>query len=633
MSRGGFGDAGVSWPARPLQAKTDSASCRPATFVVGLLLILGLVAAPSVATADGRVALVVGNSAYAAIGELPNPGNDAADVGAALGRLGFAVTTVRDADRAGFNEALRAFTRESVGADVALVFYAGHGLEMDGVNYLVPVDAQLERDTDVRYETVALDDVLAAVEGAALRVVILDACRNNPLARSMTRTSATRSVSRGSFGELDEGLLGNETLVAYAAAAGTTAADGTGRNSPYTAALLAYLEEPLELSSLFRRVRGQVLEATAERQRPHEYGSLLGEHYLSGASGVAPVTVAAVDGATSAARVQQETVFWQSIADSEKPADFEAYLRQFPEGTYQELATNRATALRAAAADLPVVAVDLPVVTESASELSEVAAESASDPPVVAESPTAPLAQQWQGGEFALLVEKRLPGLLDKPTAETVPVSVEPDPPASEASSAVVDLDPSFPKPGTVLRDCADCPELIVVPSGAFSMGSTQGQLDEQPLHEVRLNMFALGRYEVTRSEYQAFVMATGYTNDGCNVVDDDGSLKRDARASWEAPGFQQEDRHPVVCVSWEDGQAYTQWLSSQTGEQYRLPSEAEWEYGLRASTVTRRYWAAGSGTQCDFANGGDRARWCDTCVVGHCRSSTVPTVWPIRRR
>ena len=574
MSRGGFGDAGASWPARPVQERTDSASCRPATFVVGLLLILGLVAAPSVATADGRVALVIGNSAYAAIGELPNPGNDAADVGAALGRLGFAVTTVRDADQARFNEALQAFTRESVGADVALVFYAGHGLEMDGVNYLVPVDAQLERDSDVRFETVALDDVLAAVEEAALGVVILDACRNNPLARSMIRTSATRSVSRG-FGELDDGLLGNETLVAYAAAAGTTAADGTGRNSPYTAALLAHLEEPLELLALFRQVRRQVLQATDLRQRPHEYQSLLSEHYLRGASGAAPaVTVAAVDGATSEARVQQETVFWQSIADSEESADFEAYLRQFPEGTYRALATNRATALRAAAVDLQVVA------------------ESASDPPLVAaESPSA------------------------------VPVSVEPDPPASEASSAVVDLAPSFPKPGMVLRDCADCPELIVVPSGAFSMGSTQGQLDEQPLHEVRLSMFALGRYEVTRSEYQAFVMATGYTNDGCNVVRDDGSLKRDARASWRAPGFQQEDRHPVVCVSWEDGQAYTQWLSSETGEQYRLPSEAEWEYGLRASTVTRRYWAAGSGTQCDFANGGDRA------LVRHLRGWPLPVV------
>ena len=137
-----------------------------------------------------------------------------------------------------------------MGADVALVFYAGHGLEMDGVNYLVPVDARLERDTDVRFETVALDDVLAATAGASLRMVILDACRNNPLARSMQRTVARRSVSGGSFGDLNEDLLGDETLVAYAAAAGTTAADGRGRNSPYTSALLAYLEEPLELSGV-----------------------------------------------------------------------------------------------------------------------------------------------------------------------------------------------------------------------------------------------------------------------------------------------------------------------------------------------------------------------------------------------
>ncbi len=351
MSHTGLGNVGVPRRFRPLQRRTDAASWRPVTFVVSLLLALGLTASPSVAAAAGRVALVVGNSTYAAIGELPNPGNDAADVGAALGRLGFVVTTVRDADRAGLTEALRAFTRESVGADVALVFYAGHGLEMDGVNYLVPVDAQLEQDTDVRYETVSLDDVLAAVEGAALRVVILDACRNNPLARSMTRTIATRSVSRGSFGELNEDLLGDETLVAYAAAAGTTAADGTGRNSPYTAALLGYLEEPLELSALFRRVRGQVLKATDGRQRPHEYGSLLSEHFLGGASGPAPVAVA--DAAPSAALVQQETVFWQSIADSEELADFEAYLRQFPTGVYAGLARNRVASLRASASDPP----------------------------------------------------------------------------------------------------------------------------------------------------------------------------------------------------------------------------------------------------------------------------------------
>ena len=214
------------------------------------------------------------------------------------------------------------------------------------MDYLVPVDARLERDTDVRFEAVALDDVLASVEGAALRVVILDACRNNSLARSMQLTSASRSVSRGRFGELNEDLLGAETLVAYAAAAGTTAADGTGRNSPYTAALLSYLEQPLELSALFRRVRGQVLDATSGAQRPHEYGSLRGEHYLGGASG--PGTVTVVDSVSSPALAQQETVFWESIRDSANPAEFEAYLRQFPAGVFRALATVRLPALRGA---------------------------------------------------------------------------------------------------------------------------------------------------------------------------------------------------------------------------------------------------------------------------------------------
>ena len=193
---------------------------------------------PAVVLADGRVALVVGNSTYAHIGRLPNPDNDARDMSAALRRLGFEVTTELDADRVELTEALRAFTRRSAGADIALVFYAGHGIEMDGVNYLVPVDARLERDVDVRFETVTVDDLLVSTSGALLRLVVLDACRNNPLARSMQRTAAFRSVSGGSFADLNEDLPGDETLVAYAAAAGTTAADGRGRNSPYTAALL-----------------------------------------------------------------------------------------------------------------------------------------------------------------------------------------------------------------------------------------------------------------------------------------------------------------------------------------------------------------------------------------------------------
>ena len=174
---------------------------RAVKLLVVAVLASVVLAAPTVVFADGRVALVVGNSTYANIGRLPNPENDAADISSALRRLGFEVTTEFDADRVELTEALRAFTRRSAGADVSLVFYAGHGIEMDGVNYLVPVDARLERDVDVRYEAVILEDLLASTLGASLRLVILDACRNNPLARSMQRTVARRSVSGGSFGD------------------------------------------------------------------------------------------------------------------------------------------------------------------------------------------------------------------------------------------------------------------------------------------------------------------------------------------------------------------------------------------------------------------------------------------------
>ena len=330
---------------------------RPAKLCSVLLLAFVLLASASVALAARRVALVVGNSTYAHIGRLPNPETDAADMASALRRLGFEVTTEFDADRVELTAPLRAFTRRSAAADVSLVFYAGHGIEMDGVNYLVPVDARLERDVDVRYETVTLEDLLASTLGASLRLVILDACRNNPLARSMQRTIARRSVSGGSFGDLSEELLGDETLVAYAAAAGTTAADGRGRNSPYTAALLAHLEQPLEIELLFRRVRAQVLSSTNGQQRPHEYQSLVGEHYLRAAPAVTSVAVASSEpaaagvletpaGTTAAATA--ETVFWESIRESRDPAEFELFLETFSNGTFAQLARNRLGALRAA---------------------------------------------------------------------------------------------------------------------------------------------------------------------------------------------------------------------------------------------------------------------------------------------
>ena len=225
-----------------------------------------------VSLAAGNVALVVGNSAYEHVPDLPNPRNDASDVAATLRDLDFEVFEAFDVGRQAFQERLRAFDQAAFGAQMAMVFYAGHGMEMDKYNYLIPVDARLEHDRAVKHETIPLNLVVESVSGASgLGMVILDACRDNPFVTAMGRASATRSVGRG----LAATDVAGGTLVHYAAREGTTADDGDGRNSPYTAALLRYLNEPgLEVGMLFRKVRDAVVASTNGRQEPFRYGSL-----------------------------------------------------------------------------------------------------------------------------------------------------------------------------------------------------------------------------------------------------------------------------------------------------------------------------------------------------------------------
>jgi uncharacterized caspase-like protein len=173
--------------------------------------------------------------------------------------------------------ALRNFSDTAHGADIAVVFYAGHGIEVNGANYMIPTDATLERDIDARDETVPLDRVSEILEPVTrLRLIILDACRDNPFVRSMRRTLATRTVRSG-YGEIDEKSLPPNTLVAYAQRAGATAEDGGGANSPYTTALLKHLPTPgLDIELSLRRVRDDVLKATRNKQEPFKYGSLGG---------------------------------------------------------------------------------------------------------------------------------------------------------------------------------------------------------------------------------------------------------------------------------------------------------------------------------------------------------------------
>ncbi len=244
--------------------------------VIGLLLALMSISMP--AWAEKRVALVIGNATYLKTATLPNPKNDALGMAELLRKAGFDAVEVRtDLSADATRRVLRDFTEQVRDADVAIVFYAGHGMELNGVNYLIPVDATLARDVDVEDEAISLDRVIRTIEPARrLQLVILDACRDNPFVRSMHRTFVSRSVRSG-HGDIDERTLPPNTLIAYAQKAGMTAEDGDSTNSPYTTALLKHLTTPgLDVELALRRVRDEVLKATHNRQEPFKYGSLGG---------------------------------------------------------------------------------------------------------------------------------------------------------------------------------------------------------------------------------------------------------------------------------------------------------------------------------------------------------------------
>jgi tetratricopeptide (TPR) repeat protein len=228
--------------------------------------------------AGQRVALVIGNSRYSNVAQLINPKNDAEVLSKALRAVGFNNVMLKtDLTREQLNTALKEFAEIADKAEWAVIYYAGHGIEVGGNNYLVPVDAKFTSDRDVSFEAVTLDQALQSVEGASkLRLVILDACRDNPFIARMKKSSGTRSVGKGLANIEPEGA----TLVAYAAKHGQTAEDGNTGNSPFAMALVKQIQTPgLEINLVFRKVRDDVLAATGKRQEPFTYGSLPSEAF------------------------------------------------------------------------------------------------------------------------------------------------------------------------------------------------------------------------------------------------------------------------------------------------------------------------------------------------------------------
>ncbi len=485
------------------------------------VLFAVLLAFSGYAAADKRIALVIGNGAYDA-SPLRNPPNDARLIARTLRELGFEVSEHLDLDEEQMLQAVEAFGDRLVRAgedSVALFYYAGHGVQFEGRNYLIPVGTGIERRFQLRTRAVPAEEVLGVMDLARsrMKVLILDACRNNPF-RGFFRTPTSG---------LTQMQAPSGTLIAYATAPGAVADDGTGDNSPYSAALARAMVEPgVPVEQMFKRVRVEVKRRTGGAQTPWESSSLTGIFYFKpGAQ--------AADRPPAPAAPSAEVVFWQSIATSTNPADFEVYLRHFPDGAFAGLARNRLEALKRQAAAVP-------------------------------------------------------PRPVPRPAG-----------PAKPAVGA-------HPKPyklGDTFKDCDVCPEMVVVPAGEFMMGAQASEAylgsDVGPQLPVRIaKPFAAGVYEVTNAQFVAFLNDTDlvllgdepgvwFATKGQGPVD--SHIVRAEGGHYQVePGY---ENHPITYISWYGAKAYTAWLRSKTGAEYRLLTDAEWEYAARANSVTRYWW------------------------------------------
>ena len=543
----------------------------------------GLAARVSASTGS-RHALVIGNNNYVTLPDLNNAARDARDMAAKLGELGFKVTLKIDANRGDIFGMLEDFRVNLAKGGTGLVYFAGHGIQYDGTNYLIPVDAPVRREADLKAYGVPARNILneMAEAGSDLDIVILDACRDNPL---QTRK---RSAQRG-LAVVQTPSTTKGSAVIYAAGPGQSAEDGPpGENGIFTAALLKALDEPgLTLSEVMQRVTTDVSARTRNRQRPWSLASLGGTFVFR--PDETPAADSADKGDTNGCAAAERA--WKYVEGSTRSADYEAFIKRYETCFLAALARTRLAELKqssqvasiAPAAPSPrpsfaITSLDQPMIVSGASLLNvrdlpggQAVGKFKSGEGVEVTGWTEHEGARWYrvamaGGGAGFVFGEYLTDKLASPVQPAVGVYPKPAAPAST--------------PGSVFKDCSDCPEMVVVPSGSFMMGSPTsepGRYDnEAPVHRVTIPAaFAVGKYEVTFEEWDACV-----SSGGCRAY-------RPADEGWG------RGRRPVINVSWDDAKSYVEWLSRETGKGYRLLSESEWEYVARAGTMTAFYTGA----------------------------------------
>ena len=595
------------------------------------LCVLALVALPWSAPgwASNRVALVLGNGAYAA-GNLPalaNPVNDARLMAKALEAGGFDVALVTDADQGAMKTAIEAFGKrlKEAGESVGLFYYAGHGVEVRGENYLIPIGAEIEHEVEFKTDAVPADWVLSwmGAAGNRLNMVVLDACRNNPY------EGRSRGASQG-LAQMD---APSGTLIAYSAAPGQVALDGAGENSPYTAALAQAVVEPgLRVEDVFKRVRVAVEADTKGEQTPWESSSLTGDFYFVAtaeeAPAPAPTLVTVPETVTAELTVQQLAARAYEAAERiHTVSSYRLVIERYPDTLYAELARQQMEKLDGTTPAPAVSAGEVESslgLARSKRRMVQHGLASLGYAPGPADGlfgkRTREAIGRYQGakgfdatgyltaeqsqvlvalGEEAARVQAEAERREAKRRAEAERKEAERARAQAEAERREAqrrERERQAKTPGRRFRDCPECPEMVVAPARSFMMGSPTGEAwrddDEGPVHRVRIGkVFAVGVHEVTRGEFARFVRETGHSMGNACSTYENGKWKERTGRSWRNPGYSQTDSHPVVCVSRYDAKAYVRWLSKKTGERYRLLSESEWEYVARAGTRTQFWW------------------------------------------
>ncbi|CAL8981442.1 Serine/threonine-protein kinase pkn1 [Rhodoplanes serenus] len=493
----------LPWLAALVGRRKRGAGALAGLVVAVTLGLAALLAHVSPAAAEGRYALVIGNDIYAHLGperQLRNAVRDARLMRDTLAGLGFAVVYGENLDRRAMIDRLSDVAARLGRDDIAFVYFAGHGVALGGANYLLPSDIPEPRAAGRGEEARLAEHALAeaalverlAAAGARVAVLVLDACRDNPLQGSDRR-------ALGSARGLAQSTPPHGLFAIYAAGFGQAALDRLGPDDPHP-------------NSVFTRVFAETLATPG------------------------------LDLKAVATQTRRKVVaLARAVGHEQVPA-------------YDDQLLGPDVYLADAA-------------------------------------PTAP-------------AEPR--------TAPPQPAPSQPAPPQPVPRSGTGEAEPRI---GEVLRDCESCPAMVVLPAGAFTMGSPDHEplriANEGPQHPVVVpRAFAMGRFEVTVGEFAAFVAETGHDTGGRCYTYENGIVEERAGRDWRNPGYPQTSTHPVACVSWRDADAYVDWLSRKTGQDYRLPSEAEWEYALRGESrpgpASRYHFGDDQTAMCGYGNGAD---------------------------